>query len=61
MITIDKDKCPQNHRCMAINVCPTGAISQNGIELPIINKGLCIECEICLQFCPKGAMQKIRL
>ena len=59
MITIDKNKCPQNHRCPSIKVCPVGAISQNGYELPIINQELCVECGKCINFCPKRAIQKI--
>jgi len=58
MITIDKNKCPQNHRCPSIAVCPVGAISQNGFELPIINQELCVECGKCINFCPKRAIQK---
>ena len=58
MITIDKNKCPQNHRCPSINVCPVGAISQNGFELPVINQELCVECGKCINFCPKRAIQK---
>jgi len=59
MITIDKNKCPQNHRCPSIAVCPVGAISQNGFELPVINQELCIECGKCIKFCPRRAIQKV--
>lgn len=58
MITIDKNKCPQNHRCPSIAVCPVGAISQNGFELPVINQELCVECGKCIKFCPRKAIQK---
>lgn len=58
MITIDKNKCPQNHRCPSIAVCPVGAISQNEFELPVINQELCIECGKCINFCPRKAIQK---
>ena len=59
MITIDKDRCPQDHRCPSIAVCPVGAISQKGFELPTIDQGLCVECGQCINFCPKKAIQKI--
>lgn len=59
MITIDKNKCPQNHRCPSIAVCPVGAISQNGFELPIINQKLCGECGKCINFCPRKAIQNV--
>lgn len=58
MITIDKTKCPQNHRCPSIMICPVGAISQSGFELPVINQELCIECGKCIKFCPRRAIQK---
>ena len=58
MITIDKNKFPQNHRCPSIAVCPVGAISQNGFELSMINQELCVECEKCINFCPRRAIQK---
>ena len=29
-LTIDELRCPQNHRCPLIPVCPVGAISQQG-------------------------------
>lgn len=59
MITIDKNRCPQNHRCPSVAVCPVGAISQNDFELPLINQELCVECGKCINFCPRKAIQKI--
>ena len=58
MITIDKNRCPQNHRCPSIKVCPVGAISQEGFGLPVINQEICIECGKCIKFCPMRAIQK---
>jgi len=58
MITIDKLKCPQNHRCPAIKVCPVGAISQEGNELPTIDQEKCLECGACINFCPMGAIKQ---
>lgn len=58
MITIEKSRCPQNHRCPAISVCPVGAISQNNFDLPMIDQELCVECGKCINFCPKRAIQK---
>lgn len=57
MITIDKLKCPQNHRCPAIKVCPVGAISQDGNDLPVINQEKCLECGACIRFCSMNAIQ----
>lgn len=56
-ITVDKRRCPQNHRCPAINVCPVDAISQDGYGLPIIDQDKCIECMKCTGYCPMGAIE----
>ena len=59
-LTINKDKCPQNHRCPSIAVCPKGAITQEDIySLPVVDAEKCILCGKCIQFCPKGAFEKI--
>lgn len=57
MITIDPLKCPQNHRCPATRVCPTGAISQSGFGLPFVDQSKCVKCLECVKFCPMGAIQ----
>jgi ferredoxin len=58
MIFVDKELCPQNHRCPAIRVCPEGAISQEGNGLPVIDHDKCISCGQCIDFCPKGALKE---
>ncbi|MCL2888275.1 MAG: 4Fe-4S binding protein [Elusimicrobia bacterium] len=58
MIFVDKNLCPQNHRCPAINVCPVKAISQQDFGLPAIDQNKCIKCKRCVNFCPKGAIQE---
>ena len=58
MITIDKNRCPQNHRCPSIKVCPVGAISQEGFGLPVVSQEICVECGKCIKFCPMRAIQK---
>ncbi|MBN2077586.1 MAG: 4Fe-4S binding protein [Spirochaetes bacterium] len=55
---VDTHGCPQNHSCPAVRFCPTGAIEQNGNGLPLINKGKCIECGACIDFCPMGAIRQ---
>lgn len=59
MPNVNKDKCPQDHRCPAIKICPNGAIEQVNFELPTINQEKCTECNKCVEFCPKGALEKI--
>jgi tRNA threonylcarbamoyladenosine biosynthesis protein TsaE len=53
-------KCPQDHQCPAIAVCPKGAISQSDINaLPRVDDKLCVQCGLCMKFCPKGAFEKL--
>ena len=53
MLTIKKENCPQNHKYPAVNVCPVGALSQNGFSAPEIDYDKCIACGRCSNFCPK--------
>ena len=52
-LAIDKTKCPQNHTCPMIPICPVSAITQKGFELPQIDK------EKCIKICGKKAVYKI--
>ena len=58
-LTISGYRCPQNHRCPLLNVCPTGAITQEGYGLPKIDDSKCIECGKCTKFCGMGAITNI--
>ncbi len=59
-LTVNRNKCPQNHKCPAIAVCPQGAITQKDpFSLPVIDKAKCIVCGKCIRFCPMGAFEKI--
>ena len=59
-LVVNAAKCPQNHKCPSIAVCPQGAISQKDIySLPVVDEALCILCGKCMQFFPKGAFEKI--
>lgn len=57
-LTIDKLRCPQNHRCPMIPICPVGAISQQGFGLPSIDPEKCIECGECIRHCGRQAVHK---
>ncbi|MEG1498529.1 MAG: 4Fe-4S binding protein [Bacteroidales bacterium] len=57
-ISINKARCPQNHRCPLLNICPTGAIQQNKNELPQIDTKKCIECGKCIKSCAMQAVYK---
>ena len=58
MITINPKRCPQNHPCPIIHVCPAKAISQKGYGLPVIDKAKCTNCGLCTRYCPTGAVTK---
>lgn len=58
-LTIDKNRCPQNHHCPLIVACPVEAMSQNGFELPKIDTEICIECGKCSKLCGMRAIYKI--
>lgn len=56
ILTIDKNRCPQNHPCPSVNVCPEGALTQKGFNAPDINKDKCIKCGKCVRYCPRRAL-----
>lgn len=55
-ISVQKNRCPQNHSCPSIRVCPVGALEQNGFDAPVVNEDKCIKCNKCVQYCPMGAI-----
>lgn len=57
-LTIDAARCPQNHRCPLLTVCPVEAITQQGFGLPVIDAVKCIECGKCVKFCGMQAVDK---
>lgn len=56
LVKVIIEKCPQNHKCPAISVCPVGALSQKDIEAPAVDHDLCIRCGKCANFCPMKAL-----
>jgi Fe-S-cluster-containing hydrogenase component 2 len=55
-LIVKKERCPQNHPCPSIRVCPTGALSQVGYQAPEIDQEKCIQCGKCVRFCPRRAL-----
>ncbi len=53
-ISVQGERCPQDHPCPAIRFCPVRAISQDGFQAPVVDQVLCINCGRCLQVCPHG-------
>lgn len=42
-----------------MKICPVGAITQDSEGFPVVDYDLCIECEECVNNCPKKAMKNI--
>jgi len=57
-LTIDPRRCPQNHRCPLVTLCPAGAITQQGMGLPVIDPDKCLECGLCAENCGRQAIDK---
>lgn len=55
-LVVKKSRCPQNHACPSVKVCPVGALIQNGYDAPTVDMNKCIKCSKCVKFCPMGAL-----
>ncbi len=51
------DRCPQNHPCPALAVCPVGALTQQGMAAPTVDLDQCTGCGKCVRYCPMGAFE----
>lgn len=56
-LTVSKTRCPQNHPCPAVRVCPVGALSQKGFSAPTVDDDKCVRCGKCVRFCPMRALK----
>ena len=56
-IVVNSRRCPQNHPCPSVMVCPVGALRQKGFMAPKVDIDKCIECEKCIKFCPMKAIR----
>lgn len=54
---IDTLRCPANHKCPALSVCPYAALSQNGYNAPRVDMDKCIKCGKCVNTCPMKALR----
>ncbi|MGI5864312.1 MAG: 4Fe-4S binding protein [Myxococcales bacterium] len=52
MIQVRSEMCPQDHRCPTLSVCPTGALTQEGVAVPEVDEEACIDCGACARTCP---------
>ncbi|MGE5473646.1 MAG: ATP-binding protein [Ignavibacteriales bacterium] len=56
-LTVMNERCPQNHPCPSIKVCPVGALKQKGFNAPTVDNEACIKCGKCALYCPMRALQ----
>lgn len=56
ILAVKKSRCPQNHACPSVRVCPVGALSQKGNAAPVVDMDQCIKCGKCVRFCPMRAL-----
>ncbi len=52
------ERCPQNHPCPSVGVCPVGALSQERFEAPSVDEDQCTDCGRCVAFCPLRAIRR---
>jgi len=56
-LVVIKNKCPQNHPCPSVLICPVGALKQKGFSAPTVDMNTCISCGKCTKFCPRKALE----
>ncbi len=56
VLAVNERRCPQNHRCPSVQICPTGALKQKGFAAPVVDQDACVLCGKCVRFCPMGAL-----
>ena len=56
-INVNPSRCPQNHPCPAVRVCPVGALSQRGYAAPVVDPRKCTNCGRCTYACALGALR----
>ncbi len=55
-LVVIQSRCPQNHPCPSVRVCPVDALTQNGYDAPIVDQDKCTHCGKCVRYCPMRAL-----
>ncbi|OCN00094.1 4Fe-4S ferredoxin [Clostridium sp. W14A] len=56
-LVVKISRCPQNHPCPSVRVCPVRALHQEGYHAPTVNSDKCIRCGKCVKSCPMRALK----
>lgn len=56
MPAVVEERCPQDHPCPCVALCPVNALNQKGFEAPTLDKDKCIDCGLCVNHCPYQAL-----
>ncbi len=56
MPIVVQHRCPQDHPCPCVRLCPVDAVSQKGYGAPRIDRNKCIDCGACVSYCPYQAI-----
>lgn len=56
-LVVLKSRCPQNHPCPSVRVCPVNALVQKGYAAPVVDESKCVKCGKCVRYCPMRAIQ----
>lgn len=56
-LVVIQERCPQNHPCPSVKVCPVNALHQEDFDAPAVDNNVCIKCGKCVDFCPRRALQ----
>lgn len=59
LLVVDATRCPQNHFCPSVGVCPVDALSQTGFNAPTVDQDACISCGKCVNYCPMRALSLV--
>jgi Fe-S-cluster-containing hydrogenase component 2 len=55
-LIIFPERCVKDHKCSAVALCPTGALSQRGFGAPEVDREKCTACGKCARRCPHAAL-----
>ncbi|HOK26533.1 MAG TPA: 4Fe-4S binding protein [Bacteroidales bacterium] len=56
-VEVRETRCPRNHYCPLIRICPVGAITQTDpFSAPVIDHEKCTGCGRCVRYCGYGAI-----